>query len=555
MLRLRDYQEQAVAGVRRLLAAGVNRPAGVMATGLGKTNCFVHLLADHLASHPRERGLVLVRRDELAEQARDRIHQHAPHLRPGIVMGSRRDHDRPVVVASVQTLSRSRTRDGVTSWPRRDQIHSVGMTIYDEAHHAAAPTDRAVLEHFGAWNGVPTIGFTATMTREDNRGLGEIWQEIVQRPDGGVWSVEWGIRNGWLCDVRGFRVKVPALDLSGVHIRAGEYDANETAAAMLDADTGAAIVKAIHDLAPDRRGVVFAPNVAAAVDFAADMNAAGIRTGVILGSTPRHERTEIYRRFRTGELQWLTNVVVNTEGWDAPWCDAIILARLVRSKGLYQQILGRGLRTFAGKQDCLVLDMCGSAELHGLASLTDLSEDRKVVPRDGQSLLEALDEEDLEFDDWSEQGAFGSFLNPPPAPVHHVVGTEIDLFGNSHSVWLQTRGGTWFVPAADQFFYLWPQIDGRFSIFQSAKNFQHTHLIQSDVDLDIGMALAEQHAEMYAPEVVGKNAPWRQQGPARAGQKRELEAWGIPIKRGMTAAQAYDSINIAMASNRLDVKR
>ncbi len=550
MLNLRPYQTDAIAGIDRLLASGVNRPAVVQATGLGKTTVFTHKLASYLATHPRERGLVLVRRDELATQARDRIHQHAPHLRPGIVMGTQRDHDRPVVVASVQTLSRSRTRGGVQSWPRREEIHGVGITVYDEAHHAAADTDRATLDYYGAFAGVPTIGFTATMTREDKRGLGEIWQEIVPRPDGGVWDVEWGIRNGWLCDVRGIRVQVPELDLSGVRIRAGDLEQTATATAMMNADTGAAIAKALLEFASDRRSrVIYCPNVETSYQFAQDLNDAGIRTGTVVGATPKHERAAIYRQFQSGELDAVTNAMVLTEGWDAPWADCIVIARPTKSSGLYQQMVGRGLRLFAGKQDCLVLDVCGVTELHGLASLTDLLLDRKVKPKENQSLLEALDELERYEDD------HGPLWTTPPAPVHAVVGTEIDLFGNSHSVWLQTRAGTWFVPAADRLFFLWPQPDGRFTLGTTAKvRAEQAVAIQPDLDLDIGMAIAEQHASAYAPDHAGKNAPWRQTGPARPGQKREMEMWGLTPRKTMSAAQAYDALNVAMASVRLDVQ-
>jgi len=215
---------------------------------------------------------------------------------------------------------------------------------------------------------------------------------------------------------------------------------------------------------------------------------------------------------------------------------------------LYQQMIGRGLRTFAGKQDCIVLDVCGATEIHGLASLTDLSMDRKIVPRDGQSLLEALDE--WEFND---PDLTGPSWEPLPPPVHKVIGTEIDMFGNSHSVWLRTRGGVWFIPASDRLFFLWPNRGGTFMLGHTAKmRSEQAVLVQDELDLSIGMALAEQAAFDYAPGSVGKDAPWRQTGAARPGQKRELEQWHIPVKRRMTAAEAYDALNVAMATVRLD---
>jgi len=536
----RWYQNDIIAGVNKAVAAG-ERPGAVAATGLGKTVTFSAWLAEQM--HLGGKGLVIVHRDELAGQARDSIFRMQPHLRPGIVMGSQNDYDRPVVVASVQTLNRER---------RRDSVRDVRRIVYDECHHAAAPTGRATLEHFGAFSGVPTVGFTATMSKDmkDGRGLGEIWTTVIKRPDGGAYDTLWGIRNGFLCDVRGIRVQVPDLDLSGVRIRGGDLQQEETAERMLDASTGDAIVRAIQDiLIPDhgrRRGVVFAPNVATALDFAATMNAAGITTGTILGSTPKHERAEIYRKFRTGEYEWLTNAMVLTEGWDAPHCDALVIARPTKSPALYQQMIGRGLRLFPGKTECVVLDVCGATAVHGLASLVDLSLDRKINPRENQSLLEAADEFDLldEPNPWAA----------PPPPVSKVVGTEVDMFGESHSIWLQTAGGTWFIPAGDSLFFLWEQSDGGLTLGLTTKAWSPGEplWIQNDLDLEVGMALAEQYASEYAPDVAGKNAGWRQQGLATPGQRRDMERYGVKARRTMTKAQAYDEINRAIATFRLD---
>lgn len=528
-LPLRPYQAETLVKVRAALAGGTNRPAVVQATGLGKTVTFSHLVADHCRTAPG-RVLVLVHRDELAQQARNKIHSVAPALRPGIVMGQRhRDHDRQVIVASVPTLAREK---------RRALVHGVGMIVVDEAHHAAAPSWRKVLEHYGAWNGLPTVGFTATMSREDGRGLGEVWQDVVDTKD-----TLWGIRNGYLADVRGIRCQVPRLDLSGVHIRAGDLQQDEVGAAMLDANTGAAIVKAIQEFASDRRGVVFAPNVATAEAFAEEMVSAGIPTETIIGSTPLPERAAIFERFRTGVTSWLTNAMVLTEGWDAPWADCAVIARPTKSSGLYQQMIGRILRPWpaGGKQGALVLDMVGVTELHGLASLADLSMDRPVTPKDGQSLLEAYEEYDDEPD-----------LQVTPPPVHSVVGTEVDMFGESHSVWLKTNAGTWFIPAGDMFFFLWPDGTGSYTLGMTPKaRNEVARPIVADVTLELGMAWAEKYAGEYDPTTTGKDAPWRNQGRMTTGQKRDFAYYGISPGSKMTAAKAYDKLNIHLASARL----
>ena len=54
--------------------------------------------------------------------------------------------------------------------------------IYDECHHAAADDNKRVLRELGCfdndWSGT-LLGFTATTTRGDGIGLGEVFEIIV----------------------------------------------------------------------------------------------------------------------------------------------------------------------------------------------------------------------------------------------------------------------------------------------------------------------------------------------------------------------------------------
>jgi hypothetical protein len=77
------------------------------------------------------------------------------------------------------------------------------------------------------------------------------------------------------------------------------------------------------------------------------------------------ERESILQDFNEGRVRILTNVGVLTEGWDAPRADCVMLCRPTLSAALYTQMVGRGLRTFPGKRNCLVLDLVGCYERHG----------------------------------------------------------------------------------------------------------------------------------------------------------------------------------------------
>src|SRR5690606_32047673 len=105
MLGLRPYQARAIEAIIEADRQGVKRPLVVHPTGTGKTVTFCHLLKNRSALG---RALVLVHRDELAQQTVEKIGMVAPELAVGVVKAERDDVSADVVVASVQTASRDR---------------------------------------------------------------------------------------------------------------------------------------------------------------------------------------------------------------------------------------------------------------------------------------------------------------------------------------------------------------------------------------------------------------------------------------------------------------
>ena len=85
----------------------------------------------------------------------------------------------------------------------------------------------------------------------------------------------------------------------------------------------------------------------------------------------------------------VANCAVLTEGFDEPSVDCIIVARPTQSAPLYQQMLGRGTRTYPGKTDCLVLDVVGVSTQHTLPAATLFDCDAGRLAR--QSVLEILE--------------------------------------------------------------------------------------------------------------------------------------------------------------------
>jgi len=467
LLKLRDYQLDCIRDLHSRWDAGAWRVPSVLATGLGKTVIFAHLAEQFLASTPGKRVLVLANTDELVNQAAAKMKQTAPHRTVGIVKAERNEVSAHVIVASVQSL-RSRKR--------REQIRNVGLIIVDECHHAVATTYRSILEHFGAfgtkmpgykseddgrWHssdqiGPPAVkvaGFTATLARGDKKKLSEVWEDCTFTR-----GISFGIRRGYLLDVRGKRVIVPDFDISNVKKQGGDYADGELAAELERSLAPEVVAEAYAKEAAARKGIVFWPTVEIAHLGAEAFNTAGIRSETIHGELARDPRRAMLRRLSTGETQVVHGVAVLTEGFDDPTISCIVIARPTQSAPLYQQMVGRGLRpnlalAVEDRGDCLVLDVVGASKNHSLRSLVDLSEKeiREEIEEDETlSLLEMEEQEDL-LESEATPGS-GQEEELYAGTVEHV---DFDPLGRTTiGAWLQTAAGYYFVPAGKEAYVL-----------------------------------------------------------------------------------------------------
>jgi len=357
-LRLRAYQCAALDAIRAHLAAGRRRLLVAMPTGTGKTVCFAQLPS---ALQLAGRWLVLAHREELLDQAERKLRAANPHLTVAVEQAERRAGAADIVVASVQTLQRARLA-------ALDPDDFAGV-VCDEAHHATAPTYRAIFDHFQLLEpecARPLIGFTATPNRGDGVGLAEVFEAI---------AFEMGLREaieaGWLAPLAGLRVQTRA-SLAGVHTRAGDFVAAELAE-VVDTDARNSLVVGTYlEQAADRLALAFCVGVAHAQRLAEVFRVAGVPAAAVDGETPRDVRRDLLRRFAASDLRVLCNCGVLTEGFDCPSVDAIVMARPTKSSLLYAQCIGRGTRPAPGKADCLVLDFVDASARHSLISINSL---------------------------------------------------------------------------------------------------------------------------------------------------------------------------------------
>jgi len=536
-LKLRQYQQDAIDALHREWDNGTLRPAVVLPTGFGKTVVFAHLIAEAHAQGTKV--LVMVHREELAEQARQKIVSVSPGIEVGIVKAKRNEVHADVIVASVQTLARP---------ARREAIKNVGLIIVDECHHAAARTWMDVLEHFGAFGkpvldgmsealGTRTAGFTATMSRNDKNGLGDVWQTVAYEQ-----HVMFGIERGYLTDVRGKSVTVDGFDLATVARSRGDYSEGSLGEALETSGAGEVIADAYIEHAKTERGILFAPTVSSAHVFADDLRAKGIVTEVVTGDTTSDERVGIYHRFQTGETQVLSNCMVLTEGFDAPWASVAVIARPTQSAALYTQMIGRVLRPFPGKGDALVLDVVGISGRHKLRSLTDLS---LTEVKDGESLREARARLDVELFERDEVER--------ARPVGQRLATDVELFASSHSVWLQTKGGLYFIPVKTGTVLIYENPAGQWSV-GTKLNKEGGKWLASGLTFEYAMAHGEQLASDIDPSVSSKSSSWRRTKPSDAQLALAIKLrLGDPADlTAMRKGALSDLLSIHFASRSLD---
>jgi ATP-dependent helicase IRC3 len=394
---LRPYQAEALHISKERYDTGVGRQLVQLPTGTGKTVLFSKLKEHHKFD---QRMLVLVHRDELAQQAKSSIERWNPTLKVGIEMGeytSGTNDD--IVVGGVQTLGTSNATR-LSKFDPRD----FDALVCDEAHHSIASTYSNVFDHFGLLDSGRNprdfrrllLGVTATPNRGDGQGLGQRYDEIIYRM-----SILDAIRDGWLVDIRGFKVN-SATDLSGVHVRAGDFAIGELEEAVNTDARNHLIVQNWLKFGEQRQTVAFCVDIAHAKRLAEVFKAYGVAAEAIWGNDP--DRKEKLKWHKAKGLQVLTNCGVLTEGYDDWQISCIIMARPTKSQLLFVQMAGRGTRipsdidnlitarelglTIA-KNDCILMDVVDNTGRHSLITLASLFGLGEKTDLNGHTITEA----------------------------------------------------------------------------------------------------------------------------------------------------------------------
>ena len=350
MITLRPYQDDWIAGLRDSFRRGHHSPLGVLSTGGGKTVCFSYLTQRLVANG--KRVVLLCHRDELVDQISRTLDQF--NVRHGrLVAGALYDRRLRAHVASVFTLAR-----------RLDRVEVPDYVVVDEAHHCiGSSTWGRVVAYWREKNpALRVIGVTATPERLSGEGLGEVFDDMVLGP-----TTRELIDLGALAEYRLFAPKQSGIDLSGIHMQAGDFNKRELREAFAGkpAIVGSAVTE-YRRLMDGLPAVAFCVSVEEAEKTADRFRAAGYRSASIDGKMDKDVRRKLVRDFGNGQINVLTSCEIVSEGFDIPGIVGAILLRPTWSLALYLQQVGRALRTAPGKQHAVILDHVGNAARHGL---------------------------------------------------------------------------------------------------------------------------------------------------------------------------------------------
>ena len=341
-MKLRDYQEAAINGIRESFRKGNKRVLLVLPCGGGKTICFSYITAG--TAKNRKRVLIIAHRRRLLNQISATLKMAG--VKHSVLTAEYRGIPQSnVVVASVFTLAKRLKR-----WPTPDLI------IGDECHHFTPDSSWGkVVQHFP--NSF-VLGVTATPERLDGKGLGLLFDDMVVGP-----SVAELTAQGFLAPADVYAPSVP--DLSAVRKRAGDYAQGELEGAMDKPSITGSAVAHYTKLAAGKRACVFCVSVKHAEDVAAEFRNAGYSAKAIHGGLSEEEQNEILNDLERGSLQVMTSCDLVSEGFDIPAIEVAILLRPTESLSMHIQQVGRAVRISSGKSQAIILDHAGNTARHG----------------------------------------------------------------------------------------------------------------------------------------------------------------------------------------------
>ncbi len=228
------------------------------------------------------------------------------------------------------------------------------LVICDEAHTALGEKTSNAIRRFSA----PLyIGMTAT-------------EELIAKQVSDVFPASVddlpltdAARRGLIAPLRSLRVP-PVAAINSVPIVGGDFEERALANALDHVALNQAAASLYRDRFGSTPGIVYAAGVEHAYNLAQEFRAAGLKTMAVSGRTPPRELAETLAAYERGEINVLINAQLLAEGWNSPRATVCMHLAPTASKRVYQQRIGRIMRTQARKEAGIVVDFVPKGATH-----------------------------------------------------------------------------------------------------------------------------------------------------------------------------------------------
>jgi DNA repair protein RadD len=393
-ITLRPYQEEAVDKLWQFLISGPGNPLAVLPTGTGKSLCIAEFCKRMLTDYPDARIFVVTHAQELVSQNHAELKGIWPQAPAGIHNAglSQWDVTSPIIFGSIQSMHK-----------KAFKLQKCDIIIVDEAQSIPRKASTTWLRFIADVQAINpylrVVGTTATAYRTDSgylhKGKDRIFTDIAYE-----YSVIDAIKEGYLTEPV-TRHSATQIDTSGVHVRAGEFVANELSEVACNPDVVQAIVDELVREGADRDGwIVFGANVKHCMMLRDEIMSRGFTCEGVFSQEPenyaggmKYDRKRFVEDFRAKKIRCLVSVNALTVGFNAKHVGVVGLARPTCSPGLYVQSVGRGTRVVYApgfdlstregrllaiangpKPNCKILDFGGNSQRHGLIDRPNIRE-------------------------------------------------------------------------------------------------------------------------------------------------------------------------------------
>ncbi len=228
------------------------------------------------------------------------------------------------------------------------------LVICDEAHTALGEKTSAAIRSFPE----PIyIGMTAT-------------EQLIAKQVSDVFPASVddlpladAARRGLIAPLRCLRL-APAAAINSVPIVGGDFEERALAAALDHQALNQAAASLYRDRFGSTPGIVYAAGVDHAYNLAQEFRAAGLKAEAVSGKTPPVRLAETLAAYERGEINVLINAMLLAEGWNSPRATVCMHLAPTASKRVYQQRIGRIMRTHPRKEAGIVVDFVVKSATH-----------------------------------------------------------------------------------------------------------------------------------------------------------------------------------------------